>query len=379
MAIVNRKDFLEELKKVVKIIPNSATISTIKGALIEIENSNMIISATNLSTSIITNVVCDANMIKEDYIIDAKLVYNIVSKLKSDTIEIDYDINKNSVIIKGGKSSKFSLAVIGSKNDFPSIDTMISIDKNNNEISIPGYEFKKLVASTVPFTSSDESRPVLEGVRLEFSENQLLGVSLDGYRLSHNVTNINNKSKAEFLVSGSALTNIAKTLQDESTVTIHYVEESKNICFSIGNTSIYTKELSGTYFDYKNLLKTDYKTVIRVNTKDILGAIDRVSIIANSVNASNPIIIEVKDKKIHFTSKNEIGKVNETVEYNELEGEISDFKIAFNHRYLIEGLKVATEEEINIKLNGPLNPAFLTDEVGFTYMVLPIRLMNSDE
>ena len=54
-------------------------------------------------------------------------------------------------------------------------------------------------------------------------------------------------------------------------------------------------------------------------------------------------------------------------------------KIAFNPNFLLEGLKVIETEELELRINGSLNPAFLLDNEDYIHLVLPIRLANYEE
>ncbi|WP_369819417.1 hypothetical protein [Tissierella sp. P1] len=54
--------------------------------------------------------------------------------------------------------------------------------------------------------------------------------------------------------------------------------------------------------------------------------------------------------------------------------------IAFNSRYILEGIKVIDAEEIKLNFMGSLNPCIikpLQDE-NYTYLVLPVRLAQDD-
>lgn len=369
MAKIRRKDFLDELAKVAKIVPNSTTLEIIKGVLIETGNSNMKLSATNTVTSIVINTPCETGMIdKESYIVDAKILHDIVRKIGSD--EIDISVNNDRVTIKGG-NSKFNLAPMGSKEMFPEIKNINSLDQGKT-ITISEESLKELVAKTIPFISFDETRPILGGVKLEFTKEQVTGVSLDGYRLAHKVSTIDSDIETSFIVPASALSDIAKTITCD--VKLQYSEENRDICFAFDNTTIYVKELDGKFIDYSGFLERNYDTKIVVEQQQLKNAIDRIMIISKT----DPATLEFNDKTLSIISNNQIGKVSETVEIKELEGKKPEYKIGFNPKYLLDGLKVLEEENIALSLQDSLQPMFITTNDDYTYMLLPIRLSNAD-
>jgi DNA polymerase-3 subunit beta len=72
-----------------------------------------------------------------------------------------------------------------------------------------------------------------------------------------------------------------------------------------------------------------------------------------------------------------MGDVFESVNANQ-KGE--DLNIAFNSRYILEGIKIMDCEEIVLKFAGSLNPCIINgvEDDSYTYLVLPVRLAQDD-
>ena len=368
MAKVNRVSLLDALKKVTKVISNITTQPVLKGTLVEIANNQMKLTGTNLKTSIITKIDCDTGMFSESFVADAKLFLDIISKISSQEIEISF--SDGNINIKGGDSN-FNIRSIGDKNLFPNIEQSIS---DNKEIVIKSDVLRELTFKTIPFTSEDETRPTLGGVKLEFDENKMIGTSLDGYRLGHYVAQVENEKKAELLIESDALSNIIKTL-DKDTVTIIYNDNSSLVGFNLGETLIFTQQLAGTFFDYRNMLKPDnYKARVIVNAQELRDAIERVSIVAREKGTFNPTTISINDNTLVLVAKNEIGNVMEKVSVDTKEGETMDYKISFNPNYLLSGIKATTSDKLEIRFNGEQNPACnIEEENNFFNLIIQIR------
>ena len=72
----------------------------------------------------------------------------------------------------------------------------------------------------------------------------------------------------------------------------------------------------------------------------------------------------------------DIGNANESIPVSN-SGE--NFDIAFNVRYLLEGLKVITSENVLLKCNLPTTPAVFVPEDNlnsFTYLVMPVQVRS---
>lgn len=369
MAKVNRTCLLDSLKKVTKVTPNTSTVPALKGVLVEMENNQIKLSATNLKTSIITIINCDTGMFSDSFVADAKLLHDIVSKISSKDIEITF--SSGDINIKGD-GSNFNIRYIGEKNIFPSIEQIIS---DNKEIVLKSDILRELTAKTIPFTAEDETRPTLTGVKLEFIENKLIGTSLDGYRLGHYVANIENDKEINLLIEAEALSNVVKTI-DKEFISITYNENSNLVGFILGETSIFTQQLAGQCFDYKNILKPDnYRTRLIVNSTVLKESIERVSIVARERGGFNPTNISIEGNNLVLTAKNEIGTVVEKIDIETLEGEAMNYKISFNPNYLLGGIKATSSEKIEMRFNGEVNPGYIIEEENnFIYLALPIRM-----
>ncbi len=61
--------------------------------------------------------------------------------------------------------------------------------------------------------------------------------------------------------------------------------------------------------------------------------------------------------------------------------ESEDIQIAFNVRYLLDGLKAIDSDQISLCCNAPTTPAvFLPEDsnIGFTYLVMPVQVRSEN-
>ena len=91
---------------------------------------------------------------------------------------------------------------------------------------------------------------------------------------------------------------------------------------------------------------------------------------------SNLIKLSIREDKLLITSNSDKGNIYEEVNIN-LEGELLD--IAFNSRYLIEGIKNIQSEEITIEFTTNVNPCIIkpVDNIDYTYLLLPVRISSN--
>lgn len=373
MAKVLRTDLLNELKKAIAVVPKISVEDILKNILVEVKNNKFKLSATDSITSIVTSFDYDGGMLPEEFsfIVDGKLFHDIINKISSS--EIDITIADENVNIKGERST-FSIAVFTEDvKQFPEIESI----SNTKSITLKSNVLKEIVSNIIGFISEDDTRPMLGAVNFDFSKEQLVGVSLDGYRLGHVLADVNNDEEVSFQIPGKSLSNIIKAL-DEETVAIRYNDVTDIVAFDTGNTIIYTKQITGSFFNYKELMDklSECSTSITVNTAELTNAVDRANILTRQSKKNTPIVFKIEDKTLIMNSNTEIGNIEEKIELEEFEGDSLE-RIAFNPKYILEGLKVCRSDSIQLKFISELNPGFILDkENDFTYFALPIRLVS---
>ena len=86
--------------------------------------------------------------------------------------------------------------------------------------------------------------------------------------------------------------------------------------------------------------------------------------------------LDNKDLASISADAQDIGSANESIPVS-YSGE--DFDIAFNVRYLLEGLKIITCENVLLKCNLATTPAVFVPEDNlnsFTYLVMPVQVRS---
>ena len=138
------------------------------------------------------------------------------------------------------------------------------------------------------------------------------------------------------------------------------------------NTVFYSTLLSGDFFSYSALLRDEHKISTSVSKREFQLAVERASLLAREDRA-NLIKLNVKENYIDIKSNSEIGDVFEKVKTSEHDESLD---IAFNSRYILDGVKILESEEIVLNFTDSVNPLIITEAENdsYIYLVLPVRL-----
>ena len=353
--ICNQKLLANKIGIVQKAINSKTTLDLLKGVLIVTKQDEIILKGYDLEIGIESHV--PAEVIQEgSIVINSKLFGDIIRKLPDSFVEIETDEDNNVYI--NCLNSKFKI--------------------NEDKLySIPQDVLKSMIKQTVFATSQDQTKPILMGELLEIENGNINLVAIDGYRFAVRSCQVDNliheDLKAKIIIPGKTLIDVNSLLSSEEEVKVGFNE--KNAIFIINETKIITRLLDGEFIEYKKLLPREHNTRIKLNTRSLLDSIERASLLSQS-ERNNLIKLSIRDNTMAITSNTEKANVYEEVDL-ELEGEYLD--IAFNSRYLLEGLKNIESEEIFIEFTTNVNPCIIkpVDGIKYIYLLLPVRIASN--
>lgn len=174
----------------------------------------------------------------------------------------------------------------------------------------------------------------------------------------------------KIIVNSRTLNEIVRILEKDDDVVTIIVQKNVLMC-EVDGTVLISRLLEGEYIDYKNIIKDDYLSLVKVNKNQLLTAIDRASVLTTDVKKI--VKFDIKENYMTVSSSSEVGKMNENVLIN-LEGK--DLTIAFNSKFITDCIKVIDDEFVNLYFNTKINPCVIKPYSGndYLYLILPLRI-----
>ncbi|KXZ40763.1 DNA polymerase-3 subunit beta [Alkalithermobacter thermoalcaliphilus JW-YL-7 = DSM 7308] len=366
--ICSQQTLSNAISTVQKAVSSKTTLPILKGLLLECVQDKLYLIGNDLELGIQSCI--DADVFDEgSVVIDSRLFGDIIRKLPNAPVEI-YTDNEFNIYIKC-EFSEFKIKGL-SPEDYPRLP---DVDEEMF-YQIPEDLFKNMIKQTVFAISQDETKPILMGELLEIEGDNISLIAIDGYRLATKTGQINNNvGNIKVIIPGKALNEINRILAGDEGREIKISFTEKHALFLIDNTKIITRLLEGEFINYKQILPKEYNLRVKVSTKKLLSCIERASLLAKE-GKNNLVKFSIRDDIMLVTSNSEIGNVQEEISIS-LEGE--DLDIAFNSRYLMEGLKVIDSEEIYLEFTTNVSPCIIKPEDGekYIYLLLPVRISSS--
>ena len=361
---VERAKLLDAVSRLQRVVGSKTSMPVLEGILISAEQGKITLIAYNLEMGMKKELYakCDE---EGDIVINARLLADILRRMNGLQVEISADDKLNCHI----KSGEATFDIMGmAATDFPEIPSVAG----SNTFSLDGKLLNDMVKGTIFSTAQNEgAKPILTGINVSLADGVLQFVAIDGYRLAIRKEKVNIDKNIEFTVSGRAIGEAVKLI-DEETEDVEINVGERLICFNASGYSFISRLLEGDFVNYQKLLVDGFTQKVVVNTRELINTIERVSLLI-SESFSTPIRCYFNELNVVFTCATTMGRATETFN-TKLEGE--SFEIGLNSRYLLEALKATETEAVQILFNGPNAGVVMTpvESDEYKYMIMPMRL-----
>ncbi|NES20241.1 MAG: DNA polymerase III subunit beta, partial [Symploca sp. SIO3E6] len=162
--------------------------------------------------------------------------------------------------------------------------------------------------------------------------------------------------------------------QPTDNVALHF--EQGQIVFEGGGHRLTSRTLEGQYPAYRKLIPDSFIRQITIERRQLLSAVERIAVLADQKNNVIKFSIDNVEEKINLSVEaQDVGSGQESMSA-QISGE--GLEIAFNVKYLIDGLKALSTSDIQMQINEANTPVILTPLGGIkmTYLIMPVQIRS---
>ncbi len=312
----------------------------------------------------------------------ARLLGEIVSRLASDSpVTLASDDGGEQVQLTS-LSGSYQMRGM-SADDFPELPMV----ESGMTLKLEAAGLVQALKGTLFASSSDEAKQLLTGVHLRFNDRSLEAAATDGHRLA-------------VLQVDDALQVAAEGADDESTFAVtlparslREVERLMNgwrsedpvslfcdrgqVVFLAADQMVTSRTLEGTYPNYRQLIPDGFSRSLAMDRRGLIAALERIAVLADQHNNVVKFSTQPDQGVVQLSADaQDVGSGSESLAA-ELTGDA--IQIAFNVRYLLDGLKATAGDRVILHCNAPTTPAVLQPQgetEGFTYLVMPVQIRS---
>lgn len=369
--IVSSSSLLKQLSSINGVVTTNPVVPILENFLFEIKDSKLTVTASDLQTSMITDIEVEA---KEDgnIAVPAKILIETLKNLPEQPVTFSIDKETYSIEISSD-NGRYKLAGENAT-DFPKIPVV----SNATTVDMSTEVLSSAINNTIFATSGDELRPAMTGVFVNLSDTNTTFVATDGHRLiRYRRVDIVSSEAASIIIPRKALNLLKATLPSDN-VPVSVEFNSSNAYFKFNNIKMICRLIDERFPDYENVIPLDNNNDMTIDRLDFLGSLRRIAIYANKT--THQVRLKLTGSELQISAE-DLDFSNEANERLSCVHEGEDIEIGFNAKFLVEMLNNISSREITLKFSAPnraglITPSDMKDNEDILMLVMPVMLSN---
>ncbi|HTU79461.1 MAG TPA: DNA polymerase III subunit beta [Solirubrobacteraceae bacterium] len=364
---ISTADLLAQLQTTSRVAASRTAVQALSGVMLTAHSdSRSELLATDMEVGLRVPLTAEVSR-PGSVVLPARLLLDVVRSLPAQHLTIELRAAEQDVELISG-SATFHLRTLRAE-DFPSLP----VPAPETRVSLPAEAFVQTVARVARSASRDETRPVLTGILMSASGQQLRMVATDSYRLSVKETALETplEGSLEANVPARALQELVRIAQQASPESLSVSVGQNQAIFELGDVVLSSRLIDGQFPNYRQLLPESVEHELRLASAEVADVVRRVSLLAQK-NA--PLRLSFSEGSLTVSAQTpDVGEASEAIPVS-FHGE--PFEIGFNPDFLRDGLESIETDELVLKLISPLRPGLIEspDTGDFVYLIMPIRL-----
>ncbi len=373
--VVSSTELLSHLASISKVINSKNTLPILDNYLFLLEDNRLTITASDLESTLITSLELENTSGTGAIAVPAKLMNETLKEFPEQplTFQIDPETFAIDIFSQNGKFS-----IVGQNGeDFPqqpilneSIASSINL---NHSLLLSG------INKTLFATADDELRPVMNGIFIELSTEDIKFVASDAHKLvRYKRFDAKAENDASFILPKKPAA-LLKSLLPKEDFDVKLEFDDKNAFFTLSNYKLICRLVEGNYPSYNSVIPTNNPNKLIIDRVEFYNTVRRVSVFSNQ--ASNLIRLKLTENQL-VVSAQDIDFSISAVERLNCQYEGDDMEIGFKSTFLQEILSNLSATDVKVELSDPtraglLLPADNENEEENVLMLLMPMMINA--
>jgi len=376
-CVITRQNFHAGLTAVSAGIPTKTTLPVLSNILFDAVSDGVWMIGTDLDVVIKKWIPAEVKA-PGDLTAPGKKLQEIVKELPDKMVGMKS--RGDQLELSCGKSN-FKLNGMPS-HEFPTLPEM----DFSSAWKVKGEDLHSLIKNTSFAVSTEESRPILNGVLWEIRDGQMRMVATNGHRLARMgvPAKVEGAPNQDFIVPPLALQQVQRLFDRSDDIEVS--NSGNHLGFRTKDTEVYTRLIDGTYPNYEQVLPKDNDKIAVVNKDELAAALRRMAVVASDQTRRIRMSFTKSDQgegSVHLSVLTpDLGEGSDELELVSYEGE--GLEIGFNATYFLEVLRYMPTESVQMAFNAPEKAATIVPDYqnkekkaeDYICLVMPLRLID---
>src|SRR5689334_20186837 len=269
---ITREKLQEGLNAVGPSIPGKTTLPVLANILVETTDRGIRLSGTDLDIAVSTEVSADVETAGA-ITVPAKKLSEIARELPPAPVKIGA-MGEQRITLECGRS-RFKLLGLP-RDEFPTFPQV----RFQDSWRVRSGDLQKLISHVSFAASTEESRPILNGVLWELRADRMRMVATNGHRLARmDVPASGGKESADLIVPPKALEQIRRLFGAADMIEI--ARSENHLGFRSGDTRVFTRLIEGPYPNYEQVIPRENDKAATIDKEALASALRRVGVVAS--------------------------------------------------------------------------------------------------
>ncbi|MEL7589993.1 MAG: DNA polymerase III subunit beta [Anaerolineaceae bacterium] len=370
---VTQQHLAHGLSIVSRAVSPRSTLPVLANVLLATDEGRLRLSATNLELGITCWI--PGHIDEEGSVtVPARTFVDLVGTFPPDNVNLSLD----------ERTQTLNLVCNASVHDIKGIDAQdfppMPVINPEEGFELNLADFKEMIQQVAFAASTDEARPVLQGVKMDVVENEITLAATDGFRISVRKETLSSPIPQDIsiIIPARAMNELARIFSDvDKSVRMVVPDRRGQVIFRLKDAELVSQLIDGNFPDYKAIIPKSAKTKTIISTAAFLKACKQAEVIAregNNIVRLDIIPVEDGPGKVEINATTEeTGKSDISVEAN-IEG--SGLLIAFNVHFLVQVLDVVRSPNVALETNANNSPGLIRPmgDEDYVHVIMPMHL-----
>jgi DNA polymerase-3 subunit beta len=350
--VVSSTELLSHLASISKVINSKNTLPILDNYLFLLEDNRLTVTASDLESTLITSLELENTSGIGLIAVPAKIMNETLKEFPEQPLTFQMDPETFAIDIFS-QNGKFS--IVGQNgDDFPQQpllnDGLASTINVNHSVLLSG------INKTLFATADDELRPVMNGIFIELSEEDMKFVASDAHKLVRYKRFDAKAEKAASFILPKKPAALLKSLLPKEDFDVKLEFDDKNAFFTLSNYKLICRLVEGNYPSYNSVIPQNNPNKLIIDRVEFYNTVRRVSVFSNQ--ASNLVRLKLTENQL-VVSAQDIDFSISAVERLSCQYEGDDMEIGFKSTFLQEILSNLSATDVKVELSDPTRAGLL--------------------
>jgi DNA polymerase-3 subunit beta len=350
--VVSSTELLSHLASISKVINSKNTLPILDNYLFLLEDNRLTVTASDLESTLITSLELENTSGTGLIAVPAKIMNETLKEFPEQPLTFQMDPETFAIDIFS-QNGKFS--IVGQNgDDFPQqpiLNEEIASSINvNHSVLLSG------INKTLFATADDELRPVMNGIFIELSEDDMKFVASDAHKLVRYKRFDAKAEKAASFILPKKPAALLKSLLPKEDFDVKLEFDDKNAFFTLSNYKLICRLVEGNYPSYNSVIPQNNPNKLIIDRVEFYNTVRRVSVFSNQ--ASNLVRLKLTENQL-VVSAQDIDFSISAVERLNCQYDGDDMEIGFKSTFLQEILSNLSATDVKVELSDPTRAGLL--------------------